>query len=111
MIDLPRPHPSEHAEYYAQYIARVPDGEITSILSEQFAETAELLYSIPEYRETHRYAVDKWTIREVVGHLIDTERMFAYRALAIAREDDVGPAGNGSGCMEHRIEFCGSANG
>ena len=84
-----RPDPTEHAEYYAQYIARVPDGEITSTLSNQLAETVGILRSLPEDRETYRYAEDKWTLREVVGHLIDTERMFAYRALAIAREDDV----------------------
>ena len=89
MTAFPRPDPSEHAEYYAQYIARVPDGEITSTLSDQLAETVEILRSLSEDRETYRYAEDKWTIREVVGHLIDTERMFAYRALAIAREDDV----------------------
>ena len=89
MIAFPRPDPSEHAEYYAQYIARVPDGDITSTLSDQLAETVEILRALPEDRETYRYAEDKWTLREVVGHLIDTERMFAYRALAIAREDDV----------------------
>ncbi len=89
MTAFPRPDPSEHAEYYAPYIARVPDGEITSTLRDQLAETVGILRSLPEDRETYRYAEDKWTLREVVGHLIDTERMFAYRALAIARENDV----------------------
>lgn len=89
MTDLRRPDPSEHAEYYAQYIAGVPDGDITTTLRDQLEETVELLRSIRAERETFRYAEDKWTLREVVGHLIDTERMFAYRALAMAREDGV----------------------
>ena len=89
MTHLRRPDPSEHAEYYAQYIAGVPDGDIVTTLRDQLSETVELLRSVPEARETYRYAEDKWTLREVVGHLIDTERMFAYRALAMAREDDV----------------------
>lgn len=89
MTDLRRPDPSEHAEYYAGYIAGVPDGDIIATLRDQLEQTVELLRSIPAERETFRYAEDKWTLREVVGHLIDTERMFAYRALAMTREDDV----------------------
>ena len=89
MTELRRPDPSEHAEYYARYIAGVPDGDVTVTLQEQLAETVELLRSFAPERETYRYADGKWTLREVVGHLIDTERMFGYRALAMAREDGV----------------------
>ena len=89
MTELRRPDPSEHAEYYARYIAGVPDGDVTVTLEEQLAETVELLRSFAPERETYRYAEGKWTLREVVGHLIDTERMFGYRALAMAREDGV----------------------
>ena len=89
MTDLGRPDPSEHADYYARYIALVPDGDITVTLRDQLGDTVELLRSIPEDRETYRYADGKWTLREVVGHMIDTERMFAFRALAMAREDGV----------------------
>ena len=89
MTDLRRPAPSEHAEYYAGYIALVPDGDISAILLDQLGDTVQLLRSIPEDRETYRYQDDKWTLREVVGHLIDTERVFAYRALAMAREDEI----------------------
>ena len=93
MTDLRRPDPGEHAEYSTGYIALVPDGDISEILLAQLGDTVQLLRSIPEDRETYRYQDDKWTLREVVGHLIDTERMFAYRALAMAREDDVDMTG------------------
>jgi hypothetical protein len=86
---LERPAPTEHAEYYGRYIGLVPDGDIVEALRDQLGETLALLQGVPEDRETHRYAEGKWSIREVVGHLIDTERLFAFRALAMARSDDV----------------------
>lgn len=89
MTDFGRPGPGEHADYYARYIALVPDGNIVAILLNQLGDTVEMLRAIPEERETYRYAEDKWSLREVIGHVIDTERMFAFRALAMAREDDV----------------------
>lgn len=89
MSHLPRPDASEHADYYGRYIARVPDGDIVETLRDQLGDTLALLQRVPEDRETHRYAEGKWSIREVVGHLIDTERVFAFRALAMARADGV----------------------
>jgi hypothetical protein len=89
VTDFGRPDPSEHAEYYARYVALVPDGDIATTLRDQLGETVEMLRAIPTERETFRYAEEKWTLREVIGHLIDTERMFAFRALAMAREDGV----------------------
>ena len=89
MTGLARPEPSEHAEYYRRYVALVPDGDILSTLRHQLGDTLALLESVPAERETHRYAEGKWSLREVVGHLIDTERLFAFRALAMARSDDV----------------------
>lgn len=83
-----RPDPSEHADYYARYIAQVPDGAITETLRDQLQETLTLL-EVPEDRETFRYEEGKWSLREVVGHMIDTERMFSFRALAMARSDGV----------------------
>jgi hypothetical protein len=86
---LARPSSGEFAEYYQQYVARVPDGDIVETLRDQLGETLALLGAVPEERETYRYAEGKWSLREVIGHLVDTERMFAYRALAMAREEGV----------------------
>lgn len=87
MSDLPRPQESEYAESYACYIELVPDGEILETLRDQLGETLEILQGGPEERETYRYAEGKWSLREVVGHMLDTERLFAFRALAMARSD------------------------
>jgi hypothetical protein len=65
----------------------VPAGDILATLSEQMDATLLLLRGIGEEKAGHRYAPDKWSIKELVGHLIDTERIFAYRALRFARND------------------------
>jgi hypothetical protein len=82
---LPRPAPDEHAAYYGTYIGQVPDGDILELLATQVDETVALLSAVAPERETYRYAPGKWSIREVVGHIIDTERVFALRALWFAR--------------------------
>lgn len=82
-----RPDATEYAPYYGKYVSLVPDADILASLSEQLGETLALLQSIPEAQADFRYAPDKWSIRELVGHLIDTERIFAYRALRFARND------------------------
>lgn len=88
MSQLPRPEAGEHAEYYARYIALVPDGDIVQTLSDQLGETLALLQAVGADQETFRYQSDKWSVREVVGHLVDTERVMAYRALHMARAAD-----------------------
>jgi len=82
-----RPGRGEYADYYAGYIALVPDGDVVEVLRSQGDETAELFASIPAERWDYRYAPGKWTTREVIGHLIDTEWVFVYRALRFARGD------------------------
>ncbi len=82
-----RPNHSEYLPYYGRYVSLVPDGEILSVLTSQITETLTLLRSIPESQAGFRYAPEKWSIKELVGHLIDSERVFAYRALRFARED------------------------
>lgn len=82
------PDRSEAAEYYFTYINQVPPGDICRILEAQAGETVALLRGISEERSMHRYAPDKWSIRDVVGHLNDTERLFVMRAFWFARGFD-----------------------
>jgi len=80
---------TEAAEYYFTYIDKVPRGEdIRRIIDAQLDEAVQLLSGISEEKSLYRYAPDKWTIREVVGHLSDTERLFVFRALWFARGYD-----------------------
>lgn len=84
---MKRPSSSEYAPYYGKYIELVPDGPIVDVLRGQMSETLKLLRSIPEAKGSHAYAPGKWTIKEVVGHVTDGERVFSYRALRFARAD------------------------
>jgi hypothetical protein len=86
-IPCKRPATSEYAPYYGTYVNRVPEGDICQILEGQLAKTQALLTKAGESRASHRYAPEKWSIREVIGHVIDTERIFACRALCFARAD------------------------
>lgn len=81
------PAASEYNPYYAKYIARVPQGDIIAQLAKQADETAALLAGVSAEKAEYRYAPGKWSIKEVVGHLADAERVFAYRALRFARGD------------------------
>lgn len=83
-----RPDQTEAAEYYFTYINQVPDGNISEILERQMPDTMAVLEGIPETRSRHRYAPDKWTIREVLSHINDCERLFVFRALWFARGFD-----------------------
>jgi len=85
--DLARPSTSEFADFYARYVARVPDGDLLTQLATQIEDTQRALRALPPPRAAHRYAPGKWSVTEVVGHLADAERIFAYRALRFARGD------------------------
>ena len=80
-----RPLESEYAPYYGGYIAHVSEHEILPALRSQLDVLDVLLGRVTPERETFRYAEGKWSIREVVGHLIDAERVFGYRSFCIAR--------------------------
>ncbi|MDH5588993.1 MAG: DinB family protein [Gemmatimonadota bacterium] len=82
---LPRPEASEYNPYYGQYIDMVPEGDICDVMETEIRETLALLRSVPADREEFRYAPEKWSLRESVGHVIDVERLFAFRALWFAR--------------------------
>ena len=84
---LERPDPSEYASFYAGYIAAVPEGELLGLLERQLQETTGVLAAVPEARGDFAYAPGKWTLKEVLGHVVDAERVFSYRALRFARGD------------------------
>lgn len=83
-----RPDRTEAAEYYFTYIDLVPEGDICATLDAQVPETLALLGGISEDQSLSRYAPDKWSIREVLSHVNDTERVFVFRALWFARGFD-----------------------
>ena len=83
-----RPAADEFAPYYSRYVERVPDGDVIATLERNARDTAALLRSAQaQARAEHRYAPDKWSVKEIVGHLSDTERVFSYRMLRFARND------------------------
>jgi hypothetical protein len=82
------PDRTEAAEYYFTYINQVPEGDICQILGAQSRDTLAFLSTISDGDSRRRYAPDKWSIRQVVGHLNDTERMFVFRAFWFARGFD-----------------------
>jgi uncharacterized damage-inducible protein DinB len=83
-----RPQPREYAEYYNRYISRLPDGDVLQVMRGQTQELMDLLQGLDDAKALHRYAPGKWSIKEVLGHMLDVERIFAYRALRIARADE-----------------------
>ncbi len=85
---IPRPDATEYAPFYGTYVGRVPDGDLLELLERQRRETQNLLAGLSDTQALHRYAPGKWSIKEVVGHLMDSERVFCYRALRFARADE-----------------------
>ena len=85
---IPRPDAAEYAPYYGTYIGKVPEGDVLQTLEDQRRETQQLLAGLSETKALHRYAPGKWSIKEVIGHVVDAERVFSYRALRFARADD-----------------------
>jgi hypothetical protein len=88
-FDPGRPTGDEHIPYYEQYIRLVPDGDVLDVLARQIQETAVFLASLTPERARWRPASGEWDAIEIVGHLADTERVFGYRALKIARADPI----------------------
>jgi hypothetical protein len=80
-----RPENTEAAPYYWTYINRVPGDNVLPVLESQWENLSPLLSSISEEKSLHRYAPEKWSIRQLLNHITDTERAFAFRALWFAR--------------------------
>lgn len=90
---MQKPLPNEYPAYYENYISLVPDGELTDILATQIQESMTLLSNLDETQANFRYAENKWTVKEVIGHITDTERVMSYRLMRIARGDKTPLAG------------------
>ena len=82
---LGRPQPNEAASSYSTYINRVTSDDIVTVLATQLDETVAFLSAISEEQSLHRYASDKWSMRELLGHVNDSERVFMFRAMWFAR--------------------------
>lgn len=86
-MPIGRPASDEYFQFYAGYVSHVPEDDPLFVMESQGRITQAMLQQVSEKTSLFRYAPDKWSIREVVGHLGDTERIMAYRALRIARAD------------------------
>jgi uncharacterized damage-inducible protein DinB len=84
---LGRPAKGECHDYYYLYIDKVPDGDIFTILEGQLQDSLATLAEVSEDKSSYRYAPDKWSLKQVMGHVCDVERLFQYRALVFARCD------------------------
>ena len=82
-----RPQPSEYPERYGRYLDLVPEEDIQRALGSQLDHTLEYFRNIPESQAERRYAPGKWTVREVLGHILDTERIYGFRLMTFARDD------------------------
>jgi len=82
---LSRPTDGECDPYFNRYITLVPEGNFLDLLGMQTQQTREFFEKLSEETGNYRYATEKWSIKEVLGHVMDTERVFAYRTLCIAR--------------------------
>lgn len=84
---VPRPQPDEHAPYYSRYIDLVPGDDALPALRSQIEETLAPFARMDDKGGEHRYAPGKWSVKQVLAHVCDAERVFTYRALRIARKD------------------------
>ena len=88
-----RPLPAEYPAYYKSYIDLVETDNVIKELSDQIIDVQKLISGVPEEKESFAYAPGKWTVKEVLGHIIDTERIMAYRALRFSRKDKTALSG------------------
>src|ERR1051325_11705401 len=84
---MKRPEPNEYPHFYKNYVDLVPSNDIIRELGKQVMDIQAVIAEIPEEKENFAYAEGKWTIKEIIGHIIDTERVLGYRAMRFARKD------------------------
>ena len=85
---IPKPKPTEYPKHASMYIDLLPDdGEVLTYMRDNLHATLGFIETLPEEKLTYRYAKGKWSIKEILVHLIDDERIYAYRALRFARND------------------------
>lgn len=82
-----RPEAGEYTPYYGTYVGKVPDGDVRELLRSQLPKTIELISSFSEEKASVGYGPGKWTLKEVLLHIADAERVFSYRMLRIGRGD------------------------
>jgi len=90
---MKHPEKNEYPEYFEQYIKLIPGENVIRALESQMLELQALVSDLPSEKEDYSYEPGKWTIKEVIGHLIDCERVFGYRVLRFARGDSQALAG------------------
>lgn len=83
-----RPEKTEYASFYETYIKLIGDKDIIPVLEEQLESADKFIRAIPEEKGNYRYAEGKWSVKDVLGHIVDNERVFGYRALRFARGDE-----------------------
>ena len=90
---IPPPLEGEYAPFYSSYVRALPSGDVRELLEAQVQRLRELCAGLSDAAADHRYAPGKWSIKQVLGHLGDAERVFAYRLLRISRGDETPLAG------------------
>lgn len=90
---IARPESSEYAPFYADYVSRVPEGNVCDVLESQLRDYVELFARVSDDRAAKPRKENEWTLKQVLGHLGEAERIFGYRALRIARGDKTPLAG------------------
>ena len=102
---IPKPEVGEHDAYFSTYIDRVEEGDLIGDLRSQVGELTELCGDLSEAEGEFRYAPDKWSVKEVLGHLIDTERVFVFRGLWFARGESTALPGFDQDVFVRRADF------
>ena len=109
--EIGRPGRDEYADYYHTYVGIVPSGSVVAHLQKQRDDITAFFEGLSEQRLDSRYQPDKWTMKEVLGHVIDSERVFADRAMRFARGDTTPLPGIDQNVLMERAEFQGRALG
>jgi len=84
---MPKPNPIDYPEYFGRYISQVSEDDLIEAFENQYAELPGFLRSVSEEKSMHAYTEGKWTLKELLQHITDAERIFNYRALCIARKE------------------------